>query len=513
MHIVSALEKGYLPKELPPCFSSASFATSIGSITKPPDKNWTYPVRFSLNRAGGIRRSLEIPNPFSQYFIVAQCSAHWETLRRITGRSQISLSRPLRGGNDRSLRYRTPMDRWSRELIARMPGGRVTLKTDISQFYPSIYTHAVDWSIRGKARAKKDLKGSGLGPNLDKLLRNSRGGQTIGLSVGPDTSWVVAELVLANIDAGLAQKFPRAIRRTARFGDDMTVYASSLGEADEILAAYQVLLLECELAINPVKASIIDGLLPVEASWVRKLRAHQFRDDRDYNLTADVIDLFDVAFEERAQHPTQGVLSYAIKRCNPFPAGVDSWPVYRDLVMASAGVESSTLPHAYAVLEFAYRHGLLVDKSRVSEILNQLIVDHAKLEHGFETSWILYMIRSLSLDLDSSSARAVSMMNDNCSLILLRDLCSRSKRLTSDVSFDAAVARAERSDALSSNDWLLAYEYRHNGWCRPKSWDHQPSWKELHKSGVDFLLKTGRPPKKVLRRMRPSFIASWLYGP
>jgi hypothetical protein len=513
VHIVSALEKGYLPKELPPCFSSASFAATIGSITKPSDREWTDPVRFSLNRAGGVRRSLEIPNPFSQYFVAAECSAHWETLRRITGRSEISLSRPLRGGTDRSLRYRTPMERWGRELIARMPGGRVTLKTDISQFYPSIYTHAVDWSIRGKARAKKDLRGSGLGPNLDKLLRNSRGGQTIGLSVGPDTSWLVAEVVLAKIDAALANRFPSAVRRMARFGDDMTVYASSIGEAEEILASYQVFLLEYELAINPVKASIIDGLLPVEASWVGKLRAHRYRDDRDYNLTADMIDLFDVAFEERAQYPTHGILSYAIKRCNPFPAGADSWPVYRDLVLASIGMESSTLPHAHAVLEFAYRHGLLVDKSRVSEILNQLIVDHARLEHGFETCWILYMIRSLSLELDSSSARAVSDMNDNCSLILLRDLCEKSNRLRRDVSFDMAVGRAERSAALSSNDWLLAYEYRHNGWCRPKSWDRRAGWKDLHRADVRFFLTTAQPPRKVLRRRKPSFVPSWLYGP
>lgn len=513
MHTVSSLEKGYLPKELPPCFSSASFAATIGSITKPPDREWTHPARFSLNRAGGVRRSVEIPNPFSQYFIAAECSQNWETLRRVSALSQISLSRPLRGGTDRSLRHRTPIERWGRELIARMPGGRVTLKTDISQFYPSVYTHAVDWSIRGKANAKKDLRGRGLGPKLDKLLRNSRGGQTIGLSVGPDTSWLVAEVVLARIDAALARRFPSSVRRTVRFGDDMTVYASSTGEAEEILATYQTLLLEYELAINPVKAAIVDGLLPVEASWVRKLRAHRYRDDRDYNLTADVVDLFDIAFEERARHPTHGILSYAIKRCNPFPAGSDSWPVYRDLVLASIGMESSTLPHAHAVLEFAYRHGLLVDKARVSEILNEQIVRHAKLEHGFETCWMLYTIRSLALELDARSARAVSEMDDNCSLILLRDLCEKSTRLQRDVSFDIAVGRAEQSGALSSNDWLLAYEYRHNGWCRPRGWDRQVGWKDLHRADVRFLLKTAQPSRRVLRRRKPSFVSSWLYGP
>jgi hypothetical protein len=81
------------------------------------------------------------------------------------------------------------------------------------------------------------------------------------------------------------------------------------------------------------------------------------------------------------------------------------------------------------------------------------------------------------------------------------------------VSFDIAVRRAERSDALSSSDWLLAYEYRHNGWCKPKNWDGQAAWKDLHRADVRFLLKTAQQPRQMLRRRKPSFISSWLYGP
>jgi hypothetical protein len=82
-----------------------------------------------------------------------------------------------------------------------------------------------------------------------------------------------------------------------------------------------------------------------------------------------------------------------------------------------------------------------------------------------------------------------------------------------EVSFEGPVVRAERSDALSSSDWLLAYEYRHNRWCRPKIWDRQANWKELHRAGVSFFLKTGKRPQMVLRRRKPSFVPSWLYGP
>jgi hypothetical protein len=222
-----ALAKGYLPQELPPCFSSTDFANKASSLTLPSAGKWSYPAKFSLTRAGGLRRSAEIPNPFSQYFLAEECSAHWPQLQRLSAQSPISLSRPVRGLAARSLSYKRPIAEWGRELVARMPGGRLTLRTDISQFYPSIYTHAVDWAIRVKKKAKLDIHGAGLGPNLDKLLRNSRGRQTIGLSVGPDTSWLIAEVVLARIDAELAKRHPAVSKRCARFGDDMTFYAAT----------------------------------------------------------------------------------------------------------------------------------------------------------------------------------------------------------------------------------------------------------------------------------------------
>jgi hypothetical protein len=508
-----ALARGYLPQELPPCFTSADFASKASSLTLPSDGKWRYPAKFSLTRAGGLRRSAEIPNPFSQYFLAEACSANWTQLQRLSAQSPISLSRPVRGtySAGRSLAYKKPIADWGRELVARMPGGRLTLRTDISQFYPSIYTHAVDWAIRGKKKAKLNIHGTGLGPTLDKLLRNGRGGQTIGLSVGPDTSWLIAEVVLAKIDAELAKRHPTLSKRCARFGDDMTFYAASHDEAHSVLATYQHLLLVFELAVNPNKVAVIDGLEPVEARWVRKLRTHRYRDRSDSNLAADVVDLFDLAFDERQRFATQGVMSYAIMRCNPFPAGASSWPLYRDLVLASVGLEPSTLRHAYRVLRFAKDHGLPVDQDRVSEVLNDLLARHAALEHGFETAWILFILRELGLPLDAASGRAVAGMSDACSLILLRDLCEGSSRLMQSVDFNQAVKRAEADDALSSSDWLLAYEFRHARWARPKKWDSVDGWKDAHRLGVTFYVSPNKMPKPRLRRRLPLFRPSWAY--
>ena len=511
MRLETSLTKGYLPQELPPCFVSSEFAAKVGSLAHPSDRDWTFPAKFSLTRAGGLRRSAEIPNPFSQYFLARECANNWSQLQRLTAGSPISLSRPVRAPSRRSVRYRKPIETWSRELVARMPGGRVTLKTDISQFYPSIYTHAVDWAIRGKQRAKQNLRGTGLGPQLDRLLRNSRGGQTIGLSVGPDTSWLVAEIVLARIDSELAKRFPGLDRRCARFGDDMTFYATSHDEAHDVLGSYQNLLLEYELAVNPTKVAVVDGLEPVEPRWVRKLRTHRYRDDSDNHQAADIVDLFDLAFDERQRFATQGVLSYAIMRCNPFPAGPVSWPLFRDLVLASVGLEPSTLRHAYEVLRFAKDHGLPVQDDRVAQVLNELLARHARLERGFEVSWILFMLRELSLPLEMEGASAVAAMTDACSLILLRDLCEASGSLRAGVDFTQATKLAESDNALSSSDWLLAYQFRHAKWARPKKWDNSGPWRDAHAADVSFYVPMPRMPKPRLRRWRPRFVPTWSY--
>ncbi|HET7736894.1 MAG TPA: RNA-directed DNA polymerase [Nocardioidaceae bacterium] len=430
----------------------------------------------------------------------------------MTAKSPISLSRPVKR---RSIRSLAPLEDLSQQpgvAITRMPGGRVTLRTDISQFYPSIYTHAVDWAVRGKAVAKKSRRVKVLGTQLDARLRESRDGQTVGISIGPDTSWLISELILARVDERMCRLHPRLVTHGFRVVDDMTYYASSIGEAHDVLANYQQVLAEYELALNPTKVSIVDGLESPHSAWVSRLRASRYRDDRDALLASDLIDLFTLAFELRKTHPTQGVLSYAIQMCDPFPGGSQSWPVYRDLVLASLSQEPSTLRHVYQVLTFAKGHGLDVKDDRLVQVLNEAGAHHARYGHGYEVSWILTTLRELALPLDVATARLVAEMEDNASLVLLADMLLGDPGLYSSVDFSAAVRRGARPGALSTSDWLLAYELRRRKWCAPSKWDGIVQWQELHKAGVDFLLsRSASSARRRLRRRRPTFIAGWSY--
>ena len=504
--------RGYLPKEFPPAFNCQSLALARSTLTEKRPDSETAPGKFSLARAGGLRRATEIPNPFSQLSLVEHVAKNWSRFRSIAAISEMSTSRPLLGAADdpRSLKHFGSPEKYER--IRKSIGARFTLSTDISNFFPSIYTHAVDWAVRGKSAAKKDRTAKSVGGRLDLLLRKARAGQTVEISVGPDTSWLISEMVLARVDERLESRMPGVSSRGVRWVDDMVFYTDSQGMAEEILGYYEEELTHFELSLNPLKTFISTGIKPYVEEWLVTLRQARYRDDRESHQADDIVDLFSRAFAFHDALPSSGVVSYAIKRCNPFPAG-QAWEIYQELVLASMALESSSIKHAYDVLIYANEVGLPVNKKLVEESCDALILRHAPLEHGYEVAWLLTLLRDLLIEPTEEATDAAQEMRCSASNLLAWDAVKGSRYLAmSTKNVNLVVRRAEAADGLSGDDWLLAYEARARGWCSPKAWDRSAAWKELHRSGVRFLdtPEVGKPAKRrPIERFRPAFVSTW----
>jgi hypothetical protein len=240
------------------------------------------------------------------------------------------------------------------------------------------------------------------------------------------------------------------------------------------------------------------------------MRQARYRDDRPAHLAGDVIDLFTMAFEIAADDASAGAISYAIKRCNPFPGG-SAWPTYQQLLLTSATLEPSCLPHVRDVLLFAESVGLPLDREGIAKSMNDVCVAHAPQDHGFEVVWALSVLRELALPVDSKAARSVVGMSDNYSLLLLTDAWMKSSRLRRSTDLDPVVKRAEAPGALMTEDWLLAYESRYRKWCRPVGWRAAPAWRELRDAKVHFLTLTVSTRRPKIRRARPAFLSIWPY--
>jgi hypothetical protein len=98
------LDKGFFPKELPPPFTTSSFADALagphaalpsGAFSSPP--NFSMPCVHNLVRTGGLRRNLGLPNPKHFYCLAEHVIANWTDLKACANASPFSLSKPVEG--------------------------------------------------------------------------------------------------------------------------------------------------------------------------------------------------------------------------------------------------------------------------------------------------------------------------------------------------------------------------------------------------------------------------------
>lgn len=61
-----------------------------------------------------------------------------------------------------------------------------------------------------KKFSKVNRRLDSLGNKLDYLVRQGQDGQTVGIPIGPDTSLVIAELLMHDVDKNLSKEIGRA---------------------------------------------------------------------------------------------------------------------------------------------------------------------------------------------------------------------------------------------------------------------------------------------------------------
>src|SRR5208283_6025946 len=102
------LAKGYFPRELPPPFTTASYAAALKDGTKIPQNlldssPQSRPGIFNLARAGTLRRKLSILNPISYFKLCNLVAQKWPDLEPLARRSPLSLTKPLTNHPQRAI--------------------------------------------------------------------------------------------------------------------------------------------------------------------------------------------------------------------------------------------------------------------------------------------------------------------------------------------------------------------------------------------------------------------------
>lgn len=479
MELKGILERGYFPKELPTPFNTQSFSEAMnelytlknkneipGVFGKPIVKESRIPAAktaiYSLARSGLQRRQLSICNPVLFYLLAREMVNNWSEIKPCVSGSNFSATEPEYKTDGRAINGKHSQN--SRVLLARKNriGAKYILTTDISRFYHSIYTHSIPWALHGKNFAKANRRLDSLGNKLDYLVRQGQDGQTVGIPIGPDTSLVISELLMHNVDKNLIKELPNT--KGHRFIDD---YELSFLTRDEAERAFYILnsnLSEFELALNTKKTHIVSLPVRLEENWVTELRRFEIRNLHDQ--ANDLEAYFSLAFDLYNKHPNESVLQWAISCLRGINIRENNWTLFQQLLMLCITPEPACLPFVLEQILLHKKDELSILKHELSNLLNKLIITHSELRHSSEVANALWGCLALNLRINEQAVNKVSFCRDSCVALLALD-CEK-KNLT-DIELDKTTWEEYlNTESLYGEQWLLAYEASVKGWLVSK---------------------------------------------
>lgn len=470
------LRIGYFPSQLPPSFitrdlaaQQAVFYAAWLSLQETPKKGQLVPKApnskaelFSVARVGHLRRITSLPNPVAQTYLSTHVVSYWGEFVAHYRKSRLSASHPrfLRDGT-RATSIPSMQLLYDRK-IAKSAGYRFMLKTDVSRFFPTIYTHSVPWAFHTKSLAKKNKNQTSkyFGNQLDLALRQGQDGQTIGIPIGPDTSHMIAEAIATSVDLELKKRL-KVWPAGFRYVDDYYLFFATLKDAEEALAALVRALKEFELQINFAKTITCQVVEISEDFWTHQLRNFSIASGGRRQLS-DINHFFEMAKELAKKNADESVMVYALKRVSSTIIRKECWDSFEAHVCHVALAYPNTLQTAARLLSTYARVGYQVDLTRLSRLVNAAIEDHAPLGHHSEVAWCLWMTKDLGLSLNETNIDRVSEMHSSVCALLLLDLFHASKLLKAPKTSYWRVF--ESIDALHDELWLLSYEAGIRGW-------------------------------------------------
>lgn len=500
------LGRGYFPAELPPPFVTKSLGAAYSQIilgvdavidAKPPSAR-TQPVTYHVARQGSLRRRTSIPHPYFQARLCQLVEANSMILEQAVQRSNWSSSTPTPSptGAPRALDRKIREEKIVEEHARVRAVSRYLVVTDIANCYASIYTHGISWALLGKDSAKQFALhqwqnthpefGKALqAARLDSAVRGAQDKQSVGLPVGPDTSLILAEAMLAGVDQVLAAGRLPASAVVTRHVDDYQVGVDTLGEAESVLATLQsVLRTELELDLNPRKTRIVELPEPLEASWVTALKG-VFREGKtnERQQRRDLLRMHDMAIAARRQFPEEHVLNYAVGILRKQSLFQSNWALAQHLLFQAMISEPGLLGRIVAELLAYQLAGFPVDTAQLASVLSKLIVRHAPQGHSSEVAWALWAHLEFQLNVSADAADAVETMADPVVDLIALDLNKRGVLAKP----PARAAAAITIDDFWGDAWVYAFEALRHGWVNdPNDVKVSDAYRLLADNGVAF---------------------------
>ncbi|WP_162901835.1 antiviral reverse transcriptase Drt4 [Aeromonas hydrophila] len=310
----SLLRFNYFPlqknknEELPNIFNSELFVPSVCDelVSIGLRKGGYDHCNYFTTRFNNVHRQLSIPHPLAYAHLVSHIAINWDKFCHIENNDNSQI-RPLKHKDGRIIimTYDNARER-TRRYQDGVRGKKFIVHSDISNFYPSLYTHAIPWALLGIDVAKSNLN-EGPENDLDRLQRMMKRNETMGVAIGPGTSNIVSEIILFKVDRVLRQHSFSFYR----FIDDYTAFCDTYEQAEQFIRVLSEQLSKFGLLLN-IKKTEIKRLPQASADgWVSDIgsRFSQRIKVNEHYCSR----MLDYAVGLQLSNPSGSILKYTVK--------------------------------------------------------------------------------------------------------------------------------------------------------------------------------------------------------
>ena len=290
------------------------------------------------------------------------------------------------------------------------------VRTDIKNFYPSIYTHSIPWAIHGKEEIRKGDNRYCMGffgNQLDKLFQRMNDGRTNGIPIGPAVCDIAAELIATAVDQCFTEYVSEDKRswdfQAIRFKDDYRILVQSEGDGVELVKKLRDALSTYSLELSDEKTEIVPIPLSMYRLWKTRYLA-VYPQEGKVNKWKPFVALYLNVLEIEKEVPGSGMIDRFLgdivsggsvlssetlseKRCHQLTS----------MLLMLGNLRLQSFPKVLAVLECLYKDSRIhpcrhVIVDALQHQLQSLVTDIRR--NRYQIIWICYFFASNGIGYD-----------------------------------------------------------------------------------------------------------------
>ena len=480
------LRSGFFAEKLPPIFTSAAFfeyckASNVKRPQTPPKRQYIVYENIGHNN---LPRLLGIPAPFAYerlcYFIKEFCPkllAHFAAKSKNDGYkvSRIHVRKLRRTDAIFEMSYKTVGDRARNPIHKIKIGKRYKITSDISQCFPSIYTHSIAWALASKPKAKVNRSIDLWYNRLDHEAQANKYGETNGLLIGPHASNILSEIILVCVDAKLSGRY-----QFIRSIDDYECYAKTREEAEAFVVELSSALKDFNLSVNRKKTKIIELPTVADGDWTRKLRNYVAHADMERWSVGQISAYLDVVTELHLQENDAAVLFYALKQVSKIDLTEDARVFYVRQILQLTALR----PYLFTKIDGYLFDPFNVPISEICEFSERMYVAGLR-NHNYEAvAFALFYAIKYRFKLEEYDAQGICKTEDVIAIVLgnyYAKILGLDEKPYQD-RIKKILALRENDLATFCQNWLHCYEF-----ASKRQLANKEGFRDIKNADVSFL--------------------------